>query len=163
MCLRVVSGYSGVSTGPRLGETTRSCVQNRRNRRPAEDPQIVVAARVPHTYVRTCAHVCHRRKLGPGARDAINVSELINRHATEKGAPVAISKGSAADIRQTNVNSHGPHHPLPSAPRFRPVPSSVCRCVFAVACAQPDNPDTVTRHVRGRDNTHTHTHTHICA
>lgn len=58
---------------------------------------------------RKCMCLCMRRERGrmifsrsrTRARDAINVSGLINRHATEKGV---VAKGAAADIRQPNVN-----------------------------------------------------------
>lgn len=60
---------------------------------------------MPHTCTTHCVE-----NLVLARGDAINVSELINRHATERKEPlsplpVAVSKGSAPDIRQTNVNS----------------------------------------------------------
>lgn len=60
---------------------------------------------MPHTCTTHCVE-----NLVLARGDAINVSELINRHATERKEPlsplpVAVSKGSAPNIRQTNVNS----------------------------------------------------------
>lgn len=88
-------------TSPRIGETDGAKIRRQR---------------VPHTCTTHCVE-----NLVLARGDAINVSELINRHATErKESPVAVSKGSAPDIRQTNVNSRSilPSHPscLPSLP-----------------------------------------------